>query len=92
MNKQFTKLLIILNVCFWLSVSFAVWQYSTDFPQQVVSTVVVLGAFSVFANLIFWMVWMLSGRKRLIANNWGYFTIILLSTIVQILLILFFLQ
>jgi hypothetical protein len=92
MNRQFTKLLIILNACFWLAVSFAVWKYSTNFPQQIVSTVVVLGTMAVLANLFYWFSALLQKNKGLRVNNWGYFVFILLSTCAQILLILFFLS
>jgi len=91
MNRQFTKLLIILNFCFWLAVSFAAWQYTSGFPQQVVSTVIVLGTLSVFANLFFWFSTMLKNKSALRVNNRGYLVFILLSTVVQILLILLFL-
>lgn len=92
MNRQFAKLLIILNACFWLAVSFAVWQYTSNFPQQVVSTVVVLGALAIIANLFFWFGTIIQKRAVRRLNNWGYFAFILLSTVAQVLLILFFLQ
>jgi hypothetical protein len=92
MNRQFTKLLIILNACFWLAVSFAIWKYTSSFPQQLVSTVIVLGALSIFANLFYWIVTVLKNKIPQRVNNWGYFVFILVSTVAQILLILFFLQ
>lgn len=92
MNRQFTKLLIILNACFWLSVSFAVWQYTSSFPQQVVSTVVVLGALAIIANLLFWFFSIIQKKEARRANNSVYFAFIILSTVAQVLFILFFLQ
>jgi hypothetical protein len=92
MNRQFTKLLIILNACFWLAVSFAVWKYTTNFPQQVVSNVIVLGSASIVANVLFWLSFFLQKKEGRRINNWVHFAFILGSTLAQAFLIFFLLQ
>lgn len=89
MNGQLQKVLIILNACFWLTVSFALWQYSGDFPQQLVSTVIVLGLLSVLANGYFWAMLWWKRKSRSIPNNRWFLAFIGLSSLAQLYLLIF---
>ena len=89
MNGQLQKVLIILNTCFWLTVSFALWQYSGDFPQQLVSTVIVLGVLSVLANGYFWAQFWWKRKSRRTPNNPWFLAFIGLSSLAQLYLLIF---
>lgn len=92
MQSQISKLLVLLNACFWIAVSFGIWKYSADFPQQVVSTLVVMGMMAIAANLFFWTGRWLAPQKIPVLNNRWIQSFILLSTLVQFLLILSFIR
>jgi len=89
MNGQLQKVLIILNTCFWLTVSFALWQHSGGFPQQLVSTVIVLGVLSVLANGYFWAQFWWKRKSRRTPNNWLFLAFIGLSSLAQLYLLIF---
>ncbi|HSC55385.1 MAG TPA: hypothetical protein VLC98_17255 [Phnomibacter sp.] len=91
MNRQVAKLLIILNVCFWLAVSFVLWHYSAGFPQMVVSSIIVLGMLAIVGNLGYWINRAIGHKRSGHLMHRGYFAFILLSTLAQISLIIFFL-
>jgi hypothetical protein len=92
MQSQISKLLILLNACFWVAVSFGIWKYSAGFPQQVVSTLVVMGVMAVAANLFFWAARWLAPQKMPVLNNRWIQSFILFSTLIQLLLIFFFIR
>ena len=77
------KLLVLLNACWWITCSFALWNYSDRWPQQVVSTLVVLGVLSAGANLLFWVGRLLFQKPVFQTSSRWVLAFILLSTLSQ---------
>jgi hypothetical protein len=59
MRGQLNKLLLLLNACWWVALSFFWGRYASSLPQAVVSSVVALAALAVLANAaaIAWWLW-----------------------------------
>lgn len=89
MNGQLQKGLILMNTCFWLTLSFALWRYSSNFPQQLVSTIIVLGLLSALANGYYWVLFCWKRKTRTIANNPFFLAFIAMSSLAQLYILMF---
>jgi hypothetical protein len=83
MNRQYLKLLLILNVCWWLGASFALFRYADLWPDMLVSTVLALAGLAIVGNLLYWIAWFKHKKEGRWMNNKATHAFILLSTISQ---------
>lgn len=88
MKRQYLKLLLILNVCWWLGASFALFRYADLWPNVLVSTVLALATLAILGNLLYWIAWFKHKKEGRWMNNKAAHAFILLSTILQIVTLL----
>ena len=89
MKRQYLKLLLIMNVCWWLGASFALFRYADHWPTVLVSTVLALASLAVVGNLLYWLAWLKKKNEEGWLNNKPAQVFILLSTLLQIVSLLF---
>jgi hypothetical protein len=89
MKRQYLKLLLILNVCWWLGASFALFRYADHWPAVLVSTVLALASLALVGNLLYWLAWLKKKNEAGGPNNKASHVFILLSTLLQIISLLF---
>jgi hypothetical protein len=92
MRGQLKKLLVLLNACWWLALSFFWWRYASSLPKAVVSSVVALAVLAVLANAtaIAWWLW----PKKLSRppTIWWFQALIVCSFAAQLVVLLYYID
>lgn len=68
---QLTKLAVICNGCFWLTIIFQVWTKARYIHKELLNTIVILGLISVVVNLVWLVVYFFAARGKQTAGNLG---------------------